>query len=102
MENKLKEYRPTSWSIDNKTSIYIVAIMITCYGIFSYFSLPKENFPEVVFPNIVVYTIKAGTSPSDIEDLITRPIEKQLKSVTGVKKINSTSRQDFSIISVEF
>lgn len=102
MENKFKEYKPTSWSIDNRTSIYIVALMITFYGIYSYIKLPKENFPEVVFPNILVYTINPGTSPTDMEDLITRPIEKQLKSVTGVKKITSTSRQDFSMITVEF
>jgi multidrug efflux pump len=101
MDN-LKEYRPTSWSIDNRTTIYIAIFMITLYGIISYIKLPKENFPEVVFPNIIVYTMKSGTSPSDMEDLVTRPIEKQLKSVTGVKKITSTSRQDFSFISVEF
>lgn len=102
MDNNFKEYKPTSWSIDNRTAIYIAILMITFYGIFAYIKLPKENFPEVVFPNIIVYTVKAGTSPSDMEDLVTRPIEKQLKSVTGVKKITSTSRQDFSFISVEF
>lgn len=102
MDNKLKEYKPTSWSIDNNTAIYIAAALITLYGIFAYIKLPKENFPEVVFPNIIVYTVNPGTSPSDMEDLITRPIEKQLKSVTGIKKITSTSRQDFSFISVEF
>lgn len=102
MDNQLKEYKPTSWSVDNKTAIYIAAFMITLYGIFAYIKMPKENFPEVVFPNIIVYTMKPGTSPSDMEDLVTMPIEKQLKSVTGVKKITSTSRQDFSLISVEF
>jgi len=102
MDNQLKEYKPTSWSIDNRTAIYIATIMITLYGIFAYVKMPKENFPEVVFPNIIVYTMKPGTSPSDMEDLVTMPIEKQLKSVSGIKKITSTSRQDFSLISVEF
>src|SRR6478735_992636 len=100
--NNIKEFKPTSWSIDNRTSIYILTLILTFYGIYSYIKLPKENFPEVVFPNIMVYTMKAGTSPSDMEDLITRPIEKELKSVTGVKKVTSTSKQNISLISVEF
>ncbi|MBX9850345.1 MAG: efflux RND transporter permease subunit, partial [Cytophagaceae bacterium] len=102
MENKFKEFKPTSWSIDNKTSIYILTIIITLYGFISYNNLPKENFPDVVFPNIMIFTVKNGTSPTDMEDLVTRPIEKQLKSVTGVKKITSTSKQNISLISVEF
>ena len=102
MENKFKEFKPTSWSIDNKTSIYVLTFIITLYGFISYINLPKENFPDVVFPNIMVITMKNGTSPSDMEDLVTRPIEKQLKSVTGVKKITSNSMQNMSLISVEF
>jgi multidrug efflux pump subunit AcrB len=103
MDNQnLKEFKPTSWSINNRTAIYITTVIITFFGLFTYVNLPKENFPEVVFPNIVISTMKSGTSPSDMQDLITQPIEKQLKSVTGVKRITSTSRQDFSLISVEF
>jgi multidrug efflux pump subunit AcrB len=50
----------------------------------------------------MVTTIYPGTSPTDIENLVTRPIEKQLKSLTGVKKVTSSSQQDFSSIVVEF
>jgi len=102
MKGKIKEFRPTSWSIDNKTSIYVLVLIIAIFGIISYNNIPKEQFPEIVIPKIIVTTIYAGTSPTDIENLVTRPLEKNLKSINGVKKINSTSVQDYSLIIVEF
>ena len=61
-----KEFKPSSWAIDNKTSIYILAIILTLAGIFGYNSLPKEQFPEVKFPSILVTTVYPGTSPKEI------------------------------------
>ncbi|QCR23811.1 efflux RND transporter permease subunit [Pontibacter sp. SGAir0037] len=98
----MKQFKPTSWSIDNRTSIYIITIIISLAGIFSYIGLQKENFPDIVIPTVFVGTIYPGTSPSDIENLVTRPIEKQLKAISGVKKVSSNSIQDFSMITVEF
>ncbi|MHC2990698.1 copper transporter [Pontibacter sp. HJ8] len=98
----MKQFKPTSWSIDNKTSIYIITIIITLAGVFSYIKLQKENFPDIVIPTVFVGTIYPGTSPSDMENLVTRPIEKQLKAISGVKEITSNSLQDFSMIVVEF
>ncbi|MBP6827266.1 MAG: efflux RND transporter permease subunit [Saprospiraceae bacterium] len=98
----MKEFKPTSWSIDNRTSIFIITVIITLAGILSYNSLPKEQFPDVVVPTIFVSTIYPGASPSDMEQLVTKPIEKQLKGINGVKKVTSSSTQDFSNIIVEF
>jgi multidrug efflux pump subunit AcrB len=97
-----KEFKPTSWSIDNKTSIYVLTLFITLAGILTYIRLPKEQFPDIVIPTIYVQTIYPGSSPKDIENLITKPIEKKIKSISGVKKLKSQSIQDFSIIIVEF
>ncbi len=102
MENKFKEFKPTSWSIDNKTSIYVLAIFLAIFGMMSYNSIPKEQFPEIVIPQYIVSTIYPGTSPADIENLVTRPLEKNLKGINGVKKITSSSVQDYSSIVVEF
>jgi len=102
MEKKFKEFKPTSWSIDNKTSIYVLAVILVIFGIISYINIPKEQFPEIVIPNIIVTTIYPGTSPADMENLVTRPLEKNLKAINGVKNITSTSIQDFSSIVVEF
>ena len=69
-----------------------------------FLTLPKEQFPDIVVPTISVTTVYVGNSPSDIENLVTRPIEKQIKGISGAKvnKINSTSQTDFSLIIVEF
>jgi len=104
LKEKFKEFKPTSWSIKNKTSIYLVIIFVSLIGIYQFATLPKEQFPDVVIPNIFVQTTYVGNSPRDIENLVTKPIEKQLKGITGAKinKITSTSLQDFSAITVEF
>jgi multidrug efflux pump len=101
-ENKYKEFFATSWAIDNKSSVYVLAILITILGLMNYYFIPKEQFPQVVIPYIVVSTPYPGTSPEDMENLVTRPIEKQLKSISDVKRMTSNSVQDFSSIIVEF
>jgi multidrug efflux pump len=102
MQDIEKEFGPTSWSIDNKTSIYIITLLLTIAGLFAYVKLGKEKFPDIVIPRIIVATVYPGTSPTDIENLVTRQLEKEIKSVNGVKKINSTSNQDYCIVDVEF
>jgi len=104
IKEKFKEFGPTSWSITNKTSIYLLMLFISLGGIFQFLTLPKEQFPEVIIPTMFVQTVYVGNSPKDIENLVTRPIEKQIKSISGVKinKFTSSSQQDFSLITVEF
>lgn len=97
-----KQFKPSSWSIDNKTAIYIVTIIISIWGIMSYNKLPKESFPDIVVPKFFISTVYAGNSPSNIENTITKPLEKKLKSIPGVKKLTSNSMQDVSLITVEF
>lgn len=97
-----KEFKPTTWAINNKTSIFILTIILSALGIFTYNSLPKEQFPDIVIPNIIVSTVYPGTSPTDMENLITRHIEKEIKSVSGVRRMTSNSVQDFSMVIVEF
>jgi multidrug efflux pump len=101
MQDLEKEFKPTSWSIDNKVSIYIATVFICLAGIVTYLFLPKEQFPEVVFPQIYVATIHQG-APADIENLVTKQLEKQMKSISGVKKMTSNSLQNFSNIIIEF
>ena len=101
-QKKLKEFIATSWAIDNRTSIYVLTIIITMLGVLSYISIPKEQFPEIIIPTIIVNTPYPGTSPEDMENLVTRPIEKETKALADVKKITSKSIQDFSTIVVEF
>jgi multidrug efflux pump subunit AcrB len=104
ISKKFKEFKPTSWSVDNRTAIYIITIIVTLYGLYKFNTMPKEQFPDIVVPTISVVTVYVGNSPADIENLVTRPIEKQVKSISGARviKVQSTSQQDFSLIVVEF
>jgi multidrug efflux pump subunit AcrB len=104
LKDMFKEFKPTSWAIDNRTAVYIIAMIISAFGLYKFNTLPKEQFPDIVVPTISVTTVYVGNSPKDIENLVTRPIEKQLKGISGakVKKITSTSQTDYSLIIVEF
>ncbi|HWY37784.1 MAG TPA: efflux RND transporter permease subunit [Bacteroidia bacterium] len=102
MIDKIKEFKPSSWAIDNKITVYLVTILICFMGIRTYNSLPKESFPDITVPTIYINTINGGNSPTNIENTITRPIEKRLKALSGVKKFTSSSLQDVSVIVVEF
>ena len=89
MLDNIKEFKPSNWAIDNRTSIYLLTIFLFLAGGMAWNTLPKEQFPEVVFPQIMVNTIYPGTSPENMETLISKEIEKECKGVTGVKKITS-------------
>lgn len=97
-----KEFKLTSLSVDNKTTVFVLTFIIFISGLFSYLSMPSEAFPEVVTPEIYVGTPYPGNSPLDIEKLITRPLEKEINGITGVDEINSTSVQGYSTIQVKF
>jgi multidrug efflux pump subunit AcrB len=97
-----KEFRISSLAINNRTTVYLLTVLITIIGIYSYITLPKESFPEVEIPIFNVVTIYAGASPADIENVITRPIEEELQGIDGIDKISSVSKQAVSIITIEF
>ena len=101
-EKIVREFGLSSLSINNSTSVIILTLIIVIIGFYSYITIPKESYPDVVIPTIYIGTPYPGNSPIDIENLITRPIEKELKSLSGIKDIKSTSVQDYSTIIVEF
>jgi multidrug efflux pump len=98
----VKEFGPTSLALRNATSVIILTVIILFGGMLAYNTMPKELFPEIVLPQIYVRTVYPGNSPVDIENLITRPLEKEIKPLKGLSKFTSTSVQDNSIIMVEF
>jgi multidrug efflux pump len=97
-----KEFGPSSWAIDNKTAVYVIIFLITVLGLVSYSLLPKENFPDIAQSKVFITTPYAGQSPQNIETLVSRQLEKQLKSLKGLKKVTSNTVQNVSIITCEF
>jgi multidrug efflux pump subunit AcrB len=102
MTDTRKRFWLSSWAIDNRSTIFVITVVITLWGFLAYRAIPKEAFPDIVIPTIYINTVYPGSSPADIESIITKPVEKELKSISGVKKVTSNSIQDFSIIIVEF
>ncbi|HMI00844.1 MAG TPA: efflux RND transporter permease subunit [Pedobacter sp.] len=102
MKDVNKEFGPSSWAIDNRTAIYVFTCILCVMGYFSYQGLPKENFPEVIIPKIFVHTYYPGTSPANMENLVTKQLEKEIRGTLGLKKVTSNSYQDVSTITAEF
>ncbi len=98
----LKGFGLSTLSLKNRTSVMVLLTIIILGGLGSYFGMPRESFPEVVIPQIYVGTPYPGNSPLDIEKLITRPLEKEIKGITGIDKMTSTSVQGYSTVFVEF
>jgi len=97
-----RKFGPTNLALKNKNSIYMLILIFLGFGFYSYQSMPKELFPDIVIPTVFVQTVYPGNPPLDMENLVTRPIEKELEIISGVKEISSTSSQDVSSIVVEF
>ena len=97
-----KEFALSSWAINNKTTMYVLIAVILMLGTSAYFSMPRENFPEIKETKIYISSVYPGNTAEDIEKLITDPIEDQLKTVSNVVEITSTSQEDYSIVIVEF
>lgn len=99
---KGKEFGISTFSVKNTTTVFVLAIIILISGLSAYVSMPSETFPEVVTPEIYIGTPYPGNSPLDIEKLITRPLEKEIKSISGIDELKSTSVQGYSTIQVKF
>ena len=100
--SKLKEFVFSSWAINHATFIYVVIALFFFLGISSYINLPRENFPEINNNQVFVSSVYPGNTAEDIERLITDPLEDEIKGVSNLVGITSTSFEDFSIITVEF
>ena len=92
----------TDVSIRNRTTVAVLGLIIVILGVYSYVRLPREAFPDIPIPHILVSTTYEGVSPEDMETSVTMKIEKELNGVRGVKEVRSSSAEGFSMIDVEF
>ena len=99
---KIKEFKLSSWAISNRVTVSVITFIIVLSGLLSYTGMARENFPEIIIPQIYVATPYPGNSALDVEKLITKRLEKEINSITGVDKITSNSIQGYSSIVVEF
>ena len=99
---KQKEFKLSSWAVQNRKTVYLFIVMIIFGGMAAYQSMPKENFPELQIPEIYVGVAYPGNSPKIIADKIVDPIEKELNSVKNVDEIKSNSIDGYASVQVKF
>jgi len=102
MKDQEKEFIASSWAINNKRAVYVLMFLLVLLGYSAYNNLPKENFPDITIPKVYITTQYIGQSPQNIEMLVTRQLEKQMKSLKGLKKLTSNTQQNVSVITAEF
>lgn len=92
------------WELSVKRPIFMSAVLsaLLYLGYFSFKKIPVELFPDVTFPIVTVQTLYPGAGPSEIETLISKPIEEEMSTIAGVKNIRSVNRESVSIVIAEF
>ena len=98
----IKQFSLSNFSLKNRITVVLIFILLVVLGVGAYNNLPKESYPEVEQSTVFVGTPYPGNSPTDIENLITRPIEKEINTISEIKEIRSNSIQGFSTIVAEF
>ena len=89
-------------SIKRPVLAIVLSLVLVLFGIFSFQSLSVREYPNIDAPNVSVTTTYVGASAEIIESQITQIIEDAIAGISGVKRINSTSREESSSINVEF
>lgn len=102
VEKVTREFKLTTLALKNKNTIFLLTLALAAFGIYSYVKLPKELEPDITIPWILVTTVYPGNAPVDIENLISRPLEKEIETIKGIRNMTSTSAQDYSLIFIEF
>lgn len=82
--------------------VFLTLIAILGVGALSYVSIPKESAPEVPIPIIYVSTSIDGISPEDSERLLVEPLETELSSISGLKKLTGTGSEGHASVQLEF
>ena len=102
MSHQNKEFSISSWAIDNRVTVYIFTLLIVVTGLLAYVTMPREDFPEIIENKVYISSVFPGNSAEDVEKLIVKPLEKQIKNISGVEKVTASSFQDYGMIVVEF
>jgi multidrug efflux pump len=89
-------------AVRHRATVFLGMAAVAIAGLTAYSTLPRESFPEVDIPNILVYTLWPGAAPADVERQITDEIERELQGLSGLKELTSSSLESVSVVNVEF
>ena len=97
-----KKFGISNWAVDNRVTVYIITALIVITGVYAYITMPREDFPEIIENKVYISSIFPGNSAEDVEKLVIKPLEKEIKNISGVTKVTSSSFQDYGMIIAEF
>ncbi|KZX62588.1 acriflavin resistance protein [Vibrio sp. HI00D65] len=89
-------------ALSSARTMLSLLVLILVAGVITYITIPKESSPDITIPIIYVSVGHQGISPTDAERLLVRPIEQELRSIEGVKEMNSTAAEGHASVVLEF
>jgi HAE1 family hydrophobic/amphiphilic exporter-1 len=89
-------------AVDRPITFLMISLILIGFGVFGVSQLRLDLYPDVSFPTITVYTSYEGVAPEDMETLVTRPIEEQVGSISGIRRVRSLSSQGASVVKLNF
>ncbi len=102
MGEKSKGFGLSTLAVNNRKTVFLIALVIIIGGLGAYMSMPKENFPELQIPEIYVGIAKPGSSPEYMSEKIAKTIEKEIGGIKLVDEINTNSVHGYTTIRVKF
>ena len=97
-----KSFGISTWAVNNKITVYVIMALIFIAGVMAYLTMPRESFPEVVIKQIFVSSVFPGNTAEDVEKFITEPLEQEIRDISGIKSVTSTSFNDYAMTVIEF
>ena len=89
-------------ALKRQTTVMALLLLIVIAGMYAYLTLPRESFPDITIPYVFVTTDYEGVAPTDMETLVTIPIERKLKGLADTEEVTSTSDEGRSTVAVKF
>jgi len=89
-------------SIRRPVFVTCLLLLVIVLGIFSFLKLPVDLFPDVTFPIVTVSTPYPGAGPKEVEILVSKPLEEEIGTISGIKNIRSSNREGMSMVVAEF
>jgi HAE1 family hydrophobic/amphiphilic exporter-1 len=92
----------TKISLRNRSIVGLAVLAVLLFGGFAITGLKQELIPDLTFPYLTVFTVAPGSSPKDVEQTITTPLEQAVRATSDVKAFDSFSNDGVSIITIEY
>lgn len=89
-------------AVQRPITFLMTSLIFIGFGIYGVTQLRLNLYPDVSFPTITIFTGYEGVAPEDIEALVTRPIEEQVGSISGIRRVRSLSSQGASVVKLNF